>query len=303
MSDKRQSINNYVYNRRKNRDSEPIKNENDFNFSNGNNTENQNTSSSMYNSYVSENDYNSYTSGYQPTSYSSYSQPQQNDYNNNFNSYNQPQQNGYNNNFNNYNQPVQNQNTPVGHNAVEIPLSRKMPLSTIILLSAFGSVFILMIVIGILSALLNWTGNGLMIVMMIIFFGGFFTIAFSMIFGSAIDRHQAKKVCKTQVKGRFVGFMSERRKVKHGYRTYYAPKYEIFINNRYEIRTVNVFNSIKSNWGNEINLLVDPKGYEAIPATKADFPKRSAGEWISALVVGIIILVFFLGPLILSLIH
>ena len=323
----KQSINNYVYNRRRNREPEPVRNENDFDFTNQNNDTRQNSSSSMYNSYVSENNYNSYTSGYQTNSYNNYSQPPQNNYNNNFNNYSQPLQNNYNGNFNNYNQPQNNQsvwqtdfgevnrnrNRPInrredyraitGHDVTEIPLRDKMPLSTVIALTSFMITFVLMILLGILSSIFHWSGDGLMIVMLVSFFIGFFGMAFSTVFGSNIDRHQNLKVCKTLVKGRLVGY-EERRRSHKGHRYYvYAPKYEIFVNNRYEIRTVSIFERGHRNWGNEINLLVNPDGYEAIPATKADFPKRSAGEWIGALIVGIFIIVFFLGPLILSLMN
>ena len=293
----KQSINNYVYNRRRNREPEPVRNENDFDFTNQNNDTRQNSSSSMYNSYVSENNYNSYTSGYQTNSYNNYSQPQNNQsvWQTDFGEVNR-----------NRNRPInrrEDYRAITGHDVTEIPLRDKMPLSTVIALTSFMITFVLMILLGILSSIFHWSGDGLMIVMLVSFFIGFFGMAFSTAFGSNIDRHQNLKVCKTLVKGRLVGY-EERRRSHKGHRYYvYAPKYEIFVNNRYEIRTVSIFERGHRNWGNEINLLVNPDGYEAIPATKADFPKRSAGEWIGALIVGIFIIVFFLGPLILSLMN
>ena len=312
----RQSINNYVYDRRRNTHSEPAHDESDFDFTERNDESRNNSSSSMYNSYVSENDYNSYTTGY--SSSNSYQNgntfnnqpPQQNNFNN-FNSYNQPlRQNNFNNSQsvwqtdfgnlnNNYNQPVQqnyNNNTPAGHNAIEVRLPNKTSLSTAITLISFGGLFILMIGIAILSAVSGWQGDSLMIVMMSIFFLGFFSIFFSMAFGSQIDRRQNLKKCKTQVRGRLVGYDKRRRSHKHHHYTVYAPKYEIFVNNHYEIRTVDNFEKGKT-WGEEINLLVNPDGYEAIRATKDDFPKRSAGEWIGALILAIFIIIVFGYPI------
>ncbi len=330
MSDNRQSVSNYVYNKRRNNNSQPVHNESDFDFTQRNDESRNNSSSSMYNSYVSENDYNSYTTGYsssnsyqngntfnnQPpqqnnfNNFNNYSQPPQQNNFNNFNSYNQPlRQNNFNNSQsvwqtdfgnlnNNYNQPVQQNynNTPAGHNAIEVRLPNKTSLSTAITLISFGGLFILMIGIAILSAVSGWQGDSLMIVMMSIFFLGFFSIFFSMAFGSQIDRRQNLKKCKTQVRGRLVGYDKRRRSHKHHHYTVYAPKYEIFVNNHYEIRTVDNFEKGKT-WGEEINLLVNPDGYEAIPATKDDFPKRSAGEWIGALILAIFIIIVFGYPI------
>ena len=326
MSDNRQSVSNYVYNKRRNNNSQPVHNESDFDFTQRNDESRNNSSSSMYNSYVSENDYNSYTTGYsssnsyqngntfnnQPpqqnnfNNFNNYSQPPQQNNFNNFNSYNQPlRQNNFNNSQsvwqtdfgnlnNNYNQPVQQNynNTPAGHNAIEVRLPNKTSLSTAITLISFGGLFILMIGIAILSAVSGWQGDSLMIVMMSIFFLGFFSMAF----GSQIDRRQNLKKCKTQVRGRLVGYDKRRRSHKHHHYTVYAPKYEIFVNNHYEIRTVDNFEKGKT-WGEEINLLVNPDGYEAIPATKDDFPKRSAGEWIGALILAIFIIIVFGYPI------
>ena len=339
MSDKRQSVSNYVYNKRRNTNSEPVHNANDFDFT-SNNTQNQNNSSpSMYNSYVSENDYNSYTSGYQSVNtyqnsntfnsqpqqnsynnFNNYSQPPQNNYNN-FNNYNQPPQNNFN-NFNNYSQPIQQnhfnnnqsvwqtdfgslnnrrnqpvqQNQNYSNNAIEVPLPNKMSLSSKILLIAFAVMFLSMLVLAILSSAIGWNGDSLTMLIVGIFVTGFITIAGSAMLGSWIDRRHDLRVCNTQVKGRLVGYERRRRSGKHRRYSVYAPKYEVYVNNRYEIRTVNDFERGQT-WGNEINLLVNPSGYEAVPATRDDYPKRSAGEWISALVLAVFIILIFGYPL------
>ena len=300
MSDKRQSVSNYVYNKRRNTNSEPVHNANEFDFT-SNNTQNQNNSSpSMYNSYVSENDYNSYTSGYQSVntyqnSNTFNSQPQQNSYNN-FNNYSQPPQNNYN-NFNNYNQPPQNNfnnfnnySQPIQQNHFNNNQSvpNKMSLSSKILLIAFAVMFLSMLVLAILSSAIGWNGDSLTMLIVGIFVTGFITIAGSAMLGSWIDRRHDLRVCNTQVKGRLVGYERRRRSGKHRRYSVYAPKYEVYVNNRYEIRTVNDFERGQT-WGNEINLLVNPSGYEAVPATRDDYPKRSAGEWISALVLAVFI--------------
>ena len=44
-------------------------------------------------------------------------------------------------------------------------------------------------------------------------------------------------------------------------------------------------------------MLVNPEGYEAVPATKDDYPKRSAGEWIGALILAIFIIAVFGYPI------
>ena len=290
----RQSINNYVYNRRRNREPEPVQNENDFDFTNRNNDSSQNTSSSMYNSYVSESDYNSYTSGYQQNnSYSGYHQPNQ--FNNNYsqpnqfnNNYNQPQQNVVP-TYNDYNAPM-----PQGyfgrHDAIEIPLKYKMKLSTIIILVSFAVVFIFMIGMALLNSVFNINADVMMIIVTVVFFMGFIGMAVGMVAGSAIDRKQFQKVCTVSVQGSLVGYEKRRRSHKGHHYSVYAPKYEIFINNRYEVRTVDDFRRGKD-WGNRINLLANPDGYEIIPATRADFPRNqiSIAEIIALIIIILII--------------
>ncbi len=286
MSDKRQSINNYVYNRRRNRETEQVRHENDFNFSNESSIENHNTSSSMYNSYISENDYNSYTSNYnQPTQpqYNNYNQPSQVPYNR----YDQPQ--NFAPTYKNNNATMLNGNFG-GHNAVEIPLRDRTKLSMIIVLISFILRFVVTMVIGFLGTALNWDGNVLMVVMVTVFFIGFIGGGVGMVGSSAIDRKQLRKVCTTPVQGTLVGYDKHRRVHKRHHYNVYAPKYEIFINNRYEIRTIDDFRKSKG-WDDRINLLANAGGYEIIPATRADLPKFHIG--ISEIISAIIIIAIF----------
>ena len=275
MSDKRQSINNYVYNRRRNRETEQVRHENDFNFSNESSIENHNTSSSMYNSYVSENDYNSYTSNY--------NQPSQVPYNR----YDQPQ--NFAPTYKNNNATMLNGNFG-GHNAVEIPLRDRTKLSMIIVLISFILIFVVTMVIGFLGTALNWDGNVLMVVMVTVFFIGFIGGGVGMVGSSAIDRKQLRKVCTTPVQGTLVGYDKHRRVHKRHHYNVYAPKYEIFINNRYEIRTIDDFRKSKG-WDDRINLLANAGGFEIIPATRADLPKFHIG--ISEIISAIIIIAIF----------
>ena len=309
-----QSVNNFVY--RKNRDNnspqtQPRQN-NSFDFTDRNtqpqntdNSYNNNyTASNNYNSYVSENDYNSYTSGYQPTnSYNNYNNNfnNQNSYNNNFNDsfYNG---NNYNNNYqpyqqNNYpnygNNIYQDYNTPVNYQnnnepPVEVPIPRRLKLSSVIVLISFFAPFLLMTFAGSLAAVFPFLGD----IILILFSGIFIIPLIGMIVGFRMERKHLQTVCTVPVTGHLVGYAKQRRSHKHHHYTVYAPKYEIFINNRREIRTIDDFTRGQHGTATA-NLLANPNGYEIIPAER-NFGQSRTGEIIGTIILVIIIVCFIL---------
>lgn len=254
-----QSVNNFVYNKNRSNDTSqpqpPIQPQRNNNY----------TSSNNYNSYVSENDYN-YTSGYQPT-------------------------NSYNNNLNNNQQTSQDYNASEHHQnntsqPVEVHLPHDIKLSKIITIFAFVGAFLIILI----SVCVPSFENILLIITGISFLPGIASILVS----PFIDRHQLKKVCSVPVTGQLVGYEQRRRSThtKHHHHHYYvyAPKYQIFINNRYEIRTLDDFTR-SSNRPASINLLANPNGYEIMPA---DGSLSQSGKGpITVVVIMLVIIAFF----------
>ena len=152
------------------------------------------------------------------------------------------------------------------HDAVEIPFPKQATLSNIITIMSILMTFVPVIALCILAAVFDWKNESMVMVTVLIFLAGIFTAVLSMVFGSRIDRKQNLKVCKTRVRGRLVGYEKGKRYTKnHSSVTVYAPKYEIFINNRYEIRTLDDFRRDKD-FAEEMDLLANPNGYEIIKA-------------------------------------
>ena len=299
-----QSVNNFVY--RKNRDNnspqtQPRQN-NIFDFTDRNtqpqntdNSYNNNyTASNNYNSYVSENDYNSYTSGYQPTnSYNNYNNNfndsfyNGNNYNNNYQPYQQNNYPNYGNNiYQDYNTPVnyQNNNEP----PVEVPIPRRLKLSSVIVLISFFAPFLLMTFAGSLAAVFPFLGD----IILILFSGIFIIPLIGMIVGFRMERKHLQTVCTVPVTGHLVGYAKQRRSHKHHHYTVYAPKYEIFINNRREIRTIDDFTRGQHGTATA-NLLANPNGYEIIPAER-NFGQSRTGEIMGTIILVIIIVCFIL---------
>ena len=295
-----QSVNNFVYRKNRNNDTQqPIQptqnNTYDFTDRNTQPQNNNYTSSNNYNSYVSDNDYNSYTSNYQPTnSYNNNLNTNQNDYTNN-SFYNG--NNNYNNNPQTYQQNIypnnnmmdtyQDYNTPVNYldvnsYPVEVPLPNKMKLSVIIILASFFVPFIF----GFLAVALPFLQN----IVTIPFGLSFFSTFGAIIAAPFIDRYELKKVCTVPVTGQLVGYEQRRTHSKYRYYNIYAPKYKIFINNRYEIRTLDDFTR-SSNRPASINLLANPNGYEIMPADGS--LSQSGKGSITVVVIMLVIIAFF----------
>ncbi len=309
-----QSVNNFVYRKNRNNDTsqpQPPQN-NSFDFTDRN-TQPQNnnyTSSNNYNSYISENDYNSYTSGYQPTNsynnnfnnqntYSNNFNTSQNDYSNNSfyngnNNYNNNpqtyQQNGYPNNstgiYQDYNTPVNYQND--NSQPVEIPLPQGLDRWSVIILISFLAPFALTTISGILAYLFPFLAH----IVSFLFPLAFVVPFVGIIAGSVMERKHLKSVCTVPVTGHLVGYAKQRRSHKRHHYTVYAPKYEIFINNRREIRTIDDFT--RGQYGTATaNLLANPSGYEIIYAER-NFGQSRTGEIVGTVILVIIIACFIL---------
>ena len=169
-----------------------------------------------------------------------------------------------------FNVPVSAQ-YPNGHYAIDIPLPEKAKKKYESIKDIFFAVpFLLtMGVMGILITLhLNDMITGVIIMMFILMpAGGAAGEPMSEMF----KRRYLEKVCTESVTGDLVGYAIWRKKVKKrrgsGYSMFYAPKYEIFINGRYEIRTIHAF-SREQKSPVRVKLLANADGYEIMFADK-----------------------------------
>lgn len=143
--------------------------------------------------------------------------------------------------------------------AAEVPLPKKPKLSVIIMIIVGVLFFLFMLCFVALGG--NRSGySGLMVQFAAILVFSALTIA-----APFIDRYCLKKVCTVRTKGIYVGFDTRQRASRYGNYNVYAPKYEIFINGHYEIRTLDDF-SRSLDFTGEIELLANPDGYEIMPA-------------------------------------
>ena len=118
----------------------------------------------------------------------------------------------------------------------------------------------------------------------------FLLVAIAVISAPFIDRYMLKKVCTVATTGSLVEYASRERYGKFGSYTVYAPKYKIFINGHYEIRTLDDF-SQTSDFAASMELLANPNGYEIMPA---DGKLSHSGKTSIIVMICIIILVLFI---------
>ena len=243
----RQSVSNYVYNKRRNRTPEPARNEN--NFANRNNN-------------MPQNHFNN--------------QPSQNTYNN----YNQPPQNNFNANPYN-NQPLPNamptyqgydSTNSWGGGAVEVPINRATQKTDMLIMWLFLVPLIIGIMMWGISSVFQITGI-VTVIGAICFAVSFFGLLIGAVVSEIMEDARKRRVCTAAVTGQLAGYDSQRRHSKHHHYTVYAPKYKIFINNRYEIRTLDRYTR-NQNFASQMFLLANPDGYEIIPGGNGGQPIR-----------------------------
>ena len=162
---------------------------------------------------------------------------------------------------------------------VEIPLPKKIKLSDIILIAAFAVIFFM----GIFVRLDESFPSVFELI-------AFLLVAIAVISEPFIDRYMLKKVCTVATTGSLVEYASRERYGKFGSYTVYAPKYKIFINGHYEIRTLDDF-SQTSDFAASMELLANPNGYEIMPA---DGKLSHSGKTSIIVMICIIILVLFI---------
>lgn len=188
-----------------------------------------------------------------------------------------------NNNSNNtfyseYSTPYESVNK-VSEQPVEIPLPKKIKLSDIILIAAFAVIFFM----GIFVRLDESFPSVFELI-------AFLLVAIAVISAPFIDRYMLKKVCTVATTGSLVEYASRERYGKFGSYTVYAPKYKIFINGHYEIRTLDDF-SQTSDFAASMELLANPNGYEIMPA---DGSLSQSGKGpITVVVIMLVIIAFF----------
>lgn len=87
-----------------------------------------------------------------------------------------------------------------------------------------------------------------------------------------------RRVCTVAVTGQLAGYDSKRTSYRRNngtrvHYTVYAPKYKIFINNRYEIRTLDHYTR-NQNFAQQMYLLANPDGYEIIQGGNGGQPMQ-----------------------------
>ena len=145
----------------------------------------------------------------------------------------------------NYNNSPRNPSNP--HNAVEVPIPKEK--------TSFGGILIfIFLLFGLILAAIAVVKNPYFAEK----YGKFVGFAFIALFffepvigiiSPFIEMAKLKRVCTEK---------------RDGYDEY-APKYEIYINGRLEIRTIDDFTTSKRS-PKTMELLANPKGYEIIPA-------------------------------------
>lgn len=163
----------------------------------------------------------------------------------------------------NYNNTPRNPDNP--HNAVEVPIPKEK--------TSFGGILLFMfILLGLILAAVVVVkipsfGEKYGKLLVFAFIALFFAEPVIGIIYPFIETAKLKRVCTEKVTGTLVSYAARYiRGTEHrdGYDEY-APKYEIYINGRLEIRTLNDFRTSKRS-PKTMELLANPKGYEIIPA-------------------------------------
>ena len=196
-----------------------------------------------------------------------------------------------------------NPNNP--HNAIEVPIPRRRTpfwrmLAFIIVL--FGLILAAMAAVK-SPYVFEKYGNNIKLAFIALFL---FEPVIGIIY-PFVETARLKRVCTERAGGTLVGYASEYVRdyndETQSDRSYYkyAPKYEIYINGHFEIRTLNDFTRSKSS-PRTIALLANPNGYEIIPtAGKMSYSnKQSVKSGITLLIIFALILAalaFFLPGL------
>jgi len=103
-------------------------------------------------------------------------------------------------------------------------------------------------------------------------------------------REKLEEICTARVKGCLEGY-----EYRHKNERVFAPKYKIFLNGRYEIRTVDDF-SFSERRPLETDFLVNPNGYEMIFADNS-YSQISAVCIIGGMVIGIMLFLSLAYPI------
>lgn len=103
-------------------------------------------------------------------------------------------------------------------------------------------------------------------------------------------RKKLEKICTVQVKGCLEGY-----EYRHKHDRVFAPKYKVFINGRYEIRTVDDF-GFSERRPLETDFLANPNGYEMIFADNS-YSNISVICIIGGMVIGIMLFLSLTYPI------
>lgn len=103
-------------------------------------------------------------------------------------------------------------------------------------------------------------------------------------------RKKLEKICTARVKGCLEGY-----EYRHKHERVFAPKYKIFLNGRYEIRTVDDF-SFSEKRPLETDFLANPNGYEMIFADNS-YSNISVICMIGGTVIGIMLFLSLTYPI------
>ena len=136
----------------------------------------------------------------------------------------------------------------------------------------FGIPFVLGLVFAAIWKIFNVTGV-VVFLMGLCFALSVFGLLTGAVVSALMEDARKRRVCTVAVTGQLAGYDSQRRHSKRHHYTVYAPKYKIFINNRYEIRTLDRYTR-NQNFASQMFLLANPDGYEIIPGGNGGQPIR-----------------------------
>lgn len=141
----------------------------------------------------------------------------------------------------------------------------------------FGIPFVLGLVFAAIWKIFNVTGV-VVFLMGLCFALSVFGLLTGAVVSALMEDARKRRVCTVAVTGQLAGYDSKRTSYRRNngtrvHYTVYAPKYKIFINNRYEIRTLDHYTR-NQNFAQQMYLLANPDGYEIIQGGNGGQPMQ-----------------------------
>lgn len=152
------------------------------------------------------------------------------------------------------------------NNEIEVPLQKRKSIVSIGIIILFVILAVSLLAMVVLEITAVDIAVHLDVKMIFIEFGiTNVSIPVLIVLDAAVKAAKLKRVCTCPTVGKFVDYQVRRTRNKRGYTDTYAPKYRVFVNGRYEIRTVDSFGAKDRKLTTDTPMLVNPNGCEMIP--------------------------------------